>query len=122
MKKILIADDHQLFTECLVNTLSDVPDIKIVATAQNGKEALEKIKKHNPSIALLDIGMPVIDGFEAAETIKERHPECKVIMLTARDSIEDIETALRAGIKGYVLKNASREELTTAIDLSLIHI
>lgn len=113
--KILIADDHQLFREGLVNLLSDAEEIEIVAQAENGKEAIELAKQFNPDIVIMDIGMPVMKGVEATRILSKEKPEIKVIALSMHADSQYIKEMLEAGAFGYVFKNCTYDQLIEAI-------
>lgn len=114
--KILIADDHQLVREGLVNLLSDDPNIEVIAQAKDGKEAIENAKKLKPDILIMDIGMPVINGIEATGILKKEMPEMKVIGLTLHAGKNFVKGMLEAGAYGYLFKTCAYEELILAIN------
>ena len=91
------------------------PDITVVAEAADGREALALVARHSPTVALLDIRMPVMDGLEAARTVISRHPETRVVILTTFDADDYVYEALRAGASGFLLKDAPADELVTAV-------
>ncbi len=113
--KLFIADDHQMFIDGIKALLEDTPDIEIIGEANNGKKVLEKLETLDPDIILMDIGMPELNGIEATIMISAKYPAIKVIALTAYDDNNRVIKMLKAGVKGYVLKNLSREELLQAI-------
>ena len=115
MIRVLLADDQALFRQGLFLLLSTQPTIEIVGQAANGREALELAASSKPDVVLMDLKMPVMDGVEATRLLKQRQPECAVIVLTTFDDDEFIFEGLRAGAIGYLLKEASTEELVTAI-------
>lgn len=115
MIRVLLADDQALFRKGLFLLLSTQPAIEIVGQAANGREALELAAGSKPDVVLMDLKMPVMDGVEATRLLKQRQPECAVIVLTTFDDDEFIFEGLRAGAIGYLLKEASTEELVTAI-------
>ncbi len=114
--KILIADDHQLVREGLANLLSDDPNIEVVGQAEDGKEAIENVKKLEPDILIMDIGMPVINGIEATGILKKEYPELKVIGLTLHAEKNFVRGMLEAGAYGYLFKTCAYEELILAIN------
>jgi len=114
--KILIADDHQLFREGLVNLLADSPEIEIVAHAEDGKDAVEKAIIYNPDIVIMDIGMPVLTGIEATALLKSKRPEINVIALSMHSDKHYIKGALEAGAAGYLFKNCTYPQLIEAIE------
>lgn len=115
MIKVLLVDDHPLFREGLKYRLSLDPEIVVAEEAENGKLALEAMKKSDFDIVLMDINMPEMDGMYVLELIKEQEMECKVIMLSMHDNKEYILAAMRHGADGYVLKDVPGNELIEAI-------
>ena len=113
--QILIADDHAVVRRGLAMVLNLEPDMEIVAEAENGKEAIELTEKLNPDLVLLDLVMPVMDGYLAAETLKTRMPEIKIVILTGTHDEENIFELLEAGIEGYVFKDVEPRQLKGAI-------
>jgi DNA-binding NarL/FixJ family response regulator len=113
--RVLIADDHRIVREGIRSSLSHYPFIKIVAEAADGKEALRKIEATEPDIALLDIDMPKMDGLRATEIITKKFPRTKVITLTMHDNKDYVLLIVRAGVKGYLLKDTSADQLAKAI-------
>ena len=111
----MIADDQELIRESLKIVLNMSPDMKVIATAENGIEAMESIKKNHPDIVLMDVRMPKLDGVQCTNLIKEHYPQIKIIILTTFDDDEYIYNALKFGASGYLLKDVSVTELTTAI-------
>lgn len=116
MIKILIADDQELIKDSIKIILEANPNYTVTDTVQNGKEALENIKKNKPNIVLMDIRMPVMDGTVCTKYIKEKWPDIKVIILTTFDDDDFIFSALKYGASGYLLKGVSPQELYKAID------
>ena len=115
--KVLIADDHQLFREGLINLLSDSPEINLVAHADNGKDAYEKAVIYSPDVILMDISMPVMGGEEATKLVKKQMPEVKVIALTMHSDKHYIKSMLEAGVDGYLFKNCTYNQLIEAIKM-----
>ncbi len=115
MINVLLADDHILVRDALCYLLEAQGDIKIVATAADGVEAVEQAINRCPDIAVLDISMPRMDGIEAARQICEHCSRTKIVMLTIYHTEEHVRHALQAGASGYVLKDAAGQELVAAV-------
>lgn len=115
MIKVLLADDHILVRDALCYLLEAQGDIKIVATAADGVEAVEQARNVCPDIAVLDISMPRMDGIEAARRICELCSRTKIVMLTIYHTEEHVRHAVQAGASGFVLKDAAGQELVTAV-------
>ncbi|MFN4219170.1 MAG: response regulator [Candidatus Bipolaricaulia bacterium] len=114
--RILIADDHNLVRQALAQMLQTEPDFEIVGQAADGEEAFQKAKLLDPHIVLMDIHMPRgREGIEATRRITEHNPRIGVIMLTMERQDEYLIEAIKAGAKGYLLKNANSQELIEAI-------
>lgn len=113
--KVLIADDHLLFREGLVQLLLSSPDIEVVAQAKDGKDAIEKARQFTPEVILIDIGMPVMNGIEATRVIKQEMPDVKVIAVSMHSDKQYVSGILKAGADGYLLKNTTYQQLTEAI-------
>jgi len=112
---VLIADDHALMREGIIAFLKLCDDIEVVAEASDGLEAVEKAKKFNPHVVLMDISMPKLGGLEATIELKRTNPDIKILVLTQYDDKEYISRFLKAGVSGYLLKQAVGSELVTAI-------
>ena len=112
---ILVADDHSILRDGLCALLSNTPDLEIIGEAENGQDAIDKVRQLEPQLVLLDLSMPIINGTEAIAAIKQRSPETKVIALTVHKSEEYVRATLNAGADGYVLKDDSSKELLTSI-------
>ena len=113
--KILIVDDHAVVRDGLSTMLRRREDLVVVGDARNGREAVEKVSDLRPDVTLMDLRMPEVNGVEAMRRIREENPETKFIVLTTYDTDEYIFDAIEAGAKGYLLKDASREELFQAV-------
>ena len=111
--RILLVDDHQVVRDGLRNMLAEEADMEIVGQSAGGEEALTLIAEHSPNIILMDIKMPRMDGIKLAYLVKQKNPDCGIIMLTLYD--EYLTQAMGAGARGYLLKDISREELIQAI-------
>lgn len=112
---VLVVDDHALVRTGVVNIIAHEPDLRVVAEASNGAEAVEAYAKHRPDVTLLDLRMPVMEGAEAVRRIREIDSTAKVIVLTTYDTDEDITRALKAGAKAYVLKDITADDLIACI-------
>ena len=113
---ILIADDHKLFREALINLLSDSPELEIVADVENGKDAYEKVMILKPDLILMNIDMPVLNGIEATALIKKQLPDTKIIGLSRHTNKYYIKLMLEAGANGYLCKSCSYQQLIEAIE------
>jgi DNA-binding NarL/FixJ family response regulator len=112
---VLIADDSGLFASALEAVLSGEEGIRVIGIAANGEEALDLAREHAPDVALMDISMPVMDGFEAARVITSELPRTAVIMLTGSAAEADKHQARAAGAAGYVTKDKMAVALVRAI-------
>jgi two-component system response regulator NreC len=112
---IIIADDHTLFREGLRALLSGRDDLEIKGEAEDGQEAIRSVEKHKPDLLLMDLSMPRMGGLEAIRELKARHPRTKILVLTIHGTEEFVLEALEAGASGYVLKDATHDELVLAI-------
>ena len=113
--KVLIVDDHAVVRDGLTTMLNRQADLSVVGEATNGLEAVDRAGTLRPDIILMDLRMPELDGVEAMRRIRAEDPDVKFIVLTTYDSDEYIFDAIEAGAKGYLLKDASREELFNAV-------
>jgi len=113
--RVVISDDQDLILDGVKIILEAEQDIEVVATAHDGKEALEKIEEFKPNLALLDIRMPKMDGVLCTKLIKEKFPQVVVLILTTFDDEEYIVDALKYGASGYILKDITREKLVSAV-------
>ncbi|BAZ44182.1 LuxR family two component transcriptional regulator [Chondrocystis sp. NIES-4102] len=115
MINILLVDDQALLCEVLKTWLDVEQGLQVVGVAHNGQEAIEKVEKLQPDIVLMDIDMPQMDGLNATKIISQRFPHVKVIFLSGYDDDTYLGKSLRAGAKGYLLKNTTAEELVLKI-------
>jgi len=113
--RVLIADDHVTVREGLAAMIGRQPDMMVVGEAANGREAVSLWRKHHPDVVLLDLRMPVLDGIGAIGEIRQQDASARIIVLTTFDTDADLSNAIKAGAKGYLLKDAQREELLEAI-------
>lgn len=114
--KIILADDHRIFRKGLKSLLSERENIEVLAEADNGDEALEAASKYKPEIVLMDIAMPKMDGIEATRQIRQRLPDTEVVILSMHAKKAYIDQVLKAGAKGYVLKDSDEDNLLSAIN------
>ncbi|HXC71197.1 MAG TPA: response regulator transcription factor [Pyrinomonadaceae bacterium] len=111
--RLLIADDHVMFAQGLESLLRD--EFQLLGTAGNGEELVEATKRLQPDVILVDISMPVLNGFDAVRQITESGTNAKIIFLTMHDDATLVSEAFRCGASGYILKHAAGEELVNAI-------
>lgn len=115
MIEVLVADDHTLVRQGLAQLLDAEPDIRVVDQAADGEQACERAQLFRPDIVLMDIHMPRLDGIEATRRLVRELPEINVIILTMYGDDEHLFEAVKAGAKGYVLKNADPKQLLETI-------
>ncbi len=113
--KIFVADDHQLFIEGIKALTRDSQEVKLIGEAENGEDLLAQLKTNQPNVILMDINMPKINGIEATKKIRQLYPEIKILALTMFDDTLYVSEMIKAGASGYLLKNAGKAELITAI-------
>ncbi|MGW2150726.1 response regulator [Nonomuraea bangladeshensis] len=111
----MIVDDHPVVRDGLRGMFDHVDDIEVVAEAADGFQALAMARRARPHVALMDLRMPGLDGIGTIERLRTDHPEIKVIVLTTYDTDADVTRAMAAGVAGYLLKDAPREELHRAV-------
>jgi DNA-binding NarL/FixJ family response regulator len=113
--RIVIVEDHTILREGLRALFALDPSLEVVAESDNGRDALRAVGALKPDLVLMDLSMPGMDGLSAIRAIKKRYPEIRILTLTVHKTEEYIRTALEAGASGYVLKDATRQELLMAI-------
>jgi DNA-binding NarL/FixJ family response regulator len=113
--RILTADDHALLREGIAALIADQKDLKIVAEASNGREAIEQFRLHKPDVTLMDLQMPNINGTDALIAIRSEFPNARVIILTTYSGDVQVARALKAGARAYLLKSLLRKELLDTI-------
>ena len=113
--RLFIADDHEIFRDGLALMLSKQKDIELIGQAENGRELIEKVELLLPDLILTDIKMPLMDGVEATRQILKKNPTQKIIALSMFDEENLIVDMLEAGARGYLLKNADKQEILEAI-------
>ena len=111
----MLVDDQEMVRVGFRMILQAEPDLTIVGESADGAAAIELAARANPDVVLMDVRMPVLDGIEACRTIRERHPDTRVMMLTTFDLHDYVHAALRAGASGFMLKDAPAEQLVDAI-------
>lgn len=114
--KVALVDDHKLFRKGILELINDFNGFTVVWEAENGKECIQKISPQNlPDVVVLDITMPIMDGYETARWLEQRYPEVKTLALSMLNDDESILKMLQSGVNGYVLKNADPSELELAL-------
>lgn len=114
--KIAIADDNTFLIKMVEEKLSFFEDLNVKYSAMNGSDLLEKLQEnHNIDVILMDIEMPVLNGIETTEIVKQKYPHIKIIMLTVFDNDENIFNAIKAGADGYLLKEVNAKDLNNGI-------
>ena len=114
-----MADDFSQWRSVVRTILQNRPECFIVGEASNGEEAVQKAAEYGPDIAVLDIGMPILNGFEAAKRIQRLSPDCRIVFLTQNHDIEIVQSAMRMGVAAYVLKVNAFNDLPIAISAVL---
>jgi len=113
--RILIAEDHPLFRKGVISLLSSVPDFEVVGEATTGEEAVVRAEQLQPDVVLMDLQMPEVNGIEATRRILHESPSIRVLVVTLFEDEDSVFMALRAGARGYILKDADEEEMVHAI-------
>lgn len=113
--QVLVADDHVTVREGLAAIIGRQPDMQIVGEAANGREAVDLWVQHRPDVTLLDLRMPLLDGVGAMDAIRQQDASARIVVLTTFDTDNEIARAIKSGAKGYLLKDAQREELLECI-------
>lgn len=113
--RVVVADDQATVREGLVLMLGLLPDVSVVGSAANGKEAIELVSKYRPDAVLMDLHMPVLDGVEASRRLTQEHPGVAIVVLTTYADDASVLAALGAGARSYLTKDADRSEIANAI-------
>jgi DNA-binding NarL/FixJ family response regulator len=113
--QLMVVDDHHIVRQGLVALLQTVPDMRVVAEAADGEQALAAFRKHQPDVVLMDLRMQGMNGVEAITRIRSEFSNARIVVLTTFDGDEDIYRALQAGARGYLLKGMDSDELLDAI-------
>ena len=113
--RVLVADDHAIIREGLRVMLGNQSDVEVVGIAANGREAIQFVDEHKPDVAVIDISMPELNGIEAIQQILPRHPQMKVVVLSIHGTKPYVYRALKAGAKGYLMKETAGLEVVDAV-------
>jgi DNA-binding NarL/FixJ family response regulator len=113
--RVLVADDHAIIREGLRVMLGNQPDMEVVGTAANGREAVGLVDEHVPDVVVVDISMPELNGIEAIAQILPRHPHIKVIVLSIHETRPYVYRTLKAGAQGYLIKETAGLEVVDAV-------
>ena len=113
--RILAVDDHPIFRQGIAGLLADQPDMSLVAEAANGQEAIQHFRAHRPDITLMDLQMPEMNGLDAMIAIRSEFPDAKIIVLTTYTGDVQVVRALKAGARGFLIKNLLYKELLETI-------
>jgi DNA-binding NarL/FixJ family response regulator len=114
--RILVADDHEIVRRGLIALIKARPDWEVCDQADNGRQAIEKAAQTKPDVAILDIGMPILNGLEATRHIVRENPNVRVLILTITDTDQAVKAVLDAGARGFLLKSDAARDLVTAVD------
>ena len=113
--RVLSADDHPLLREGIATLINSQPDMKLIAEAANGQEAIQQFGEHRPDVTLMDLRLPDMSGIDVVIAIRSQHPEARIIMLTTFEGDVEIQRALEAGARGYLLKSMPPKDMLEAI-------
>ena len=113
--RLLIVDDHTVIREGLTLLLSPIPDLEVIGTASNGRDAVELVKSRQPDVVIMDLHMPILDGADAMKVIREVSPDTKLIVLSSYKERDEVLRAIDSGAHAYLLKDGPIEELAQAI-------
>src|SRR5262245_7011727 len=113
--RVLVADDHPIVRQGVIANVKPQLDMTVVAEAGDGVEALQLIKEHSPDVVLLDLRMPCMDGLDVLAEVYKAKLKSKVIIMTTFESEEDVHRAIKAGARGYLLKDSTHDEILEAI-------
>jgi two-component system NarL family response regulator len=113
--RVLLADDHPIVRNGVSQILTEQPDIVVVAQAADGESAVALYRRERPDVSLIDLRMPALDGVQVVEQIRREHPDAVLVVLTTFDADDDVERALMAGAKAYLMKDVSPADLVTCV-------
>ena len=112
---VLLVDDHKIMRDGIKAILSRDPEFRVIGEAETGAEALQFVKTHRPTLVLMDIGLPGLNGVETTAEILRHHPECKIVILSMYEDEKTVVGAVRAGARGFILKKVSDTDLLEAL-------
>lgn len=113
--RVLSADDHPLLREGIATLINSQPDMKLIAEAATGQEAIQQFDEHSPDVTLMDLRLPDMSGIDVVIAIRSQHPDARIIMLTTFEGDVEIQRALEAGARGYLLKSMPPKDMLEAI-------
>lgn len=116
MTTVLVVDDHELFRAGMLAVLGSLPGIEVAGEAATGEEAVDAVTRLRPDVVLMDLRMPGMGGLAATGRIADRHPDTKVVVLTMNEDPDSVFAALRAGARGYLLKESSADDVRRVIE------
>ena len=119
LARVLVAEDFPPFRQYLVSTLAKCENLQLVCDVSDGVEAVQKAEQLKPDLIILDVGLPSLNGIEAARQIRKLVPHTKIIFVTNESSADVVQEALNSGAKGYVLKTKAADDLRVAIEAVL---
>jgi DNA-binding NarL/FixJ family response regulator len=117
--RVLVVEDYEPFRRFVCSTLGKRPELQIVCEASDGLEAVHKAEELQPDLILLDVGLPSLNGIEAARRIRKLSPESRILFVSQDNSVHVVRRALAEGAKGYVVKTDARRDLLKAVDAVL---
>jgi DNA-binding NarL/FixJ family response regulator len=113
--RVVVADDHAIVRGGIAAVLREAPGVAVVGEAGDGQAAVDLYARHRPDVALVDLKMPVLDGVGVVEAVRGRWPDARLVILTTYDADDDVERALKAGAKAYLLKDVDPAELVACV-------
>jgi DNA-binding NarL/FixJ family response regulator len=116
MVRVLVVDDYEPFRRFVCSTLGKRPELQVIGEVSDGLEAVQKAEELRPDLIVLDIGLPTLDGIEAARQIRRLSPESKIILLSQESSADVVQEAFSLGALGYVVKTHAGSELLAAVE------